>query len=92
MNVDEIYLKLTQHLTEKFDSQFEANKEHHNAARHFYLTSKEIDFSFPTTFVEEASMQSLLKKVDRWLANNLSNIEENNHYVFDASGVMRSGS
>ncbi|MFT6908340.1 MAG: hypothetical protein ACJAS1_005037 [Oleiphilaceae bacterium] len=92
MNVDEIYLKLTQYLTEKFDSQFEANKEHRNAARHFYLTSNEIDFSFPITFVEEASMQSLLKKVDRWLANNLNNIEENNHYVFDASGVMRSGS
>ena len=91
MNVDEIYLKLTQHLTEKFDSKFECNKEHHNATRHFYLISKEIDFSFPTTLVEETSMQSLLKKVDCWLANNLNNIEENNHYVFDASGVMRRG-
>jgi len=89
LNVDDIYLNLEQYLTEKFDSQFEANKDHRNAERSFYLTSESFDFSFPSTFAEEKTVQSLLKKVERWIASNLNDIEENNYYVFDSAGVMR---
>ena len=73
-------------LSDFFSTNFE---EAELSDRHYDFSSKDYDFSFPSTMATGATEQTLRKKVKRFLTRNTTLIEKNTHYLFDATGEIR---
>ncbi|WP_462147991.1 hypothetical protein [Pseudoalteromonas gelatinilytica] len=72
-------------LNEFFSTKFE---ETNLSARHYDFTSKDYDFSFPSTIAHGVNEQSLRKKVLSYLTRSKHLVEKNEHYLFDDTGKI----
>lgn len=74
--------KIVKLLAEYFSCEFEVVDRHPNRLS---FSSKEYDFSFPLTLLEE-SEPNLIKKVTSWLNETIADIKPNSYICYDRSG------
>lgn len=84
MDVKQVEQYILEVLTEKFGCEFEVA----SSRRQFEFRSDDYDFSFPITFIEMTSKQSIQNKVKSWIERDFSLIKPNSSVVYNANGAI----
>ncbi|EJF4094287.1 hypothetical protein DFX34_RS23625 [Vibrio parahaemolyticus] len=60
--------------------------------RNFMFRSAGYDFTFPASFCHATSLQSIERKVTRWIQRDRELINPNSHVIYDSNGVIQASS